>query len=226
MMFPKPYADFAQRLRVPAGFVLLIAFAWLSKPSISSMQTGLPVSICGLLLRAWAAGHLAKNEDLATSGPFAYVRNPLYLGTLITAAGLVVAAREFALTLLFAAVFVLVYLPAIELEEQHLRSIFPNYGYSLHNTRFPDSVSFDQPGNKTARILWGSYGVPQTLRVKVSIVAIPGTNNYRISPKVYTVSNAGEAGFESKRPLVSLWNSQFSSIFDQIAQQASGAGGY
>lgn len=106
------------------------------------------------------------------------------------------------------------------------QSIFPNYGYSLHNTRFPDSVSFDQPGNKTARILWGSYGVPQTLRVKVSIVAIPGTDNYRISPKVYTVSNAGEAGFESKRPLVSLWNSQFSSIFDQIAQQASGAGGY
>ena len=94
MMFPKPYADFAQRLRVPAGFVLLVAFAWLSQPSKFSMEVGLPISVLGLLLRAWAAGHLAKNQELATSGPFAYVRNPLYLGTLITAAGLVVAARE------------------------------------------------------------------------------------------------------------------------------------
>ena len=101
------------------------------------MEAGLPISLCGLLLRAWAAGHLAKNQDLATSGPFAYVRNPLYLGTLITAAGLVVAARESALTLLFAAVFVFVYLPAIELEEQHLRSIFPNYAdYAARIHRF------------------------------------------------------------------------------------------
>jgi protein-S-isoprenylcysteine O-methyltransferase Ste14 len=101
------------------------------------MEVGVPVSIAGLLLRGWAAGHLAKNQELATSGPFAYVRNPLYLGTLITAAGLVVAAREVWLALLFAAVFALVYLPAIELEEQHLRSIFPGYaGYAARIRRF------------------------------------------------------------------------------------------
>jgi protein-S-isoprenylcysteine O-methyltransferase Ste14 len=127
MIFPKPYADFAQRLRVPAGFILLITFAWLSRPSFRSLQIGLPISVLGLLLRAWAAGHLAKNEELATSGPFAYVRNPLYLGTLITAAGLVIAAGEIWLALIFAAAFLLVYLPAIELEEQHLQQIFPDY---------------------------------------------------------------------------------------------------
>jgi protein-S-isoprenylcysteine O-methyltransferase Ste14 len=137
MIFAKPYADFAQRLRVPAGFVLLIAFVWLSQPSKSSMEVGVPISLLGLLLRGWAAGHLAKNEDLATSGPFAYIRNPLYLGTLITAAGLVVAAREFWLAFLFGAVFFLVYLPAIELEEQHLRKIFPNYAeYAARIHRF------------------------------------------------------------------------------------------
>jgi protein-S-isoprenylcysteine O-methyltransferase Ste14 len=137
MMFRKPYADFAQRLRVPAGFVLLIAFAWLSRPSLLSIETGLPVSLLGLLLRGWAAGHLAKNRELATSGPFAYVRNPLYLGTLITAAGLVVAVRGIWLALLFAAVFLLVYLPAIELEEQHLRVIFPGYAeYAAKISRF------------------------------------------------------------------------------------------
>ena len=137
MMFPKPYADFAQRLRVPAGFVLLIAFAWLSQPSESSLQAGLPISVLGLFLRAWAAGHLAKNQNLATSGPFAYIRNPLYLGTLITAAGLVLAAGELPLGILFAAVFVLIYLPVIELEEQHLRNIFPGYAaYAARIHRF------------------------------------------------------------------------------------------
>jgi protein-S-isoprenylcysteine O-methyltransferase Ste14 len=80
---------------------------------------------------------LAKNQELATSGPFAYVRNPLYLGTLITAAGLVLAAREVWLAALFSVVFVLVYLPAIELEEQHLRTIFPGYGdYAARIQRF------------------------------------------------------------------------------------------
>jgi len=137
MMFPKPYADFAQRLRVPSGFVLLVAFAWLSQPSKVSMDAGLPISLLGLLLRGWAAGHLAKNQELATGGPFAYVRNPLYLGTLITASGLVTASRQSWLALLFAVVFVGVYLPAIELEEQHLRTIFPGYAaYAARIHRF------------------------------------------------------------------------------------------
>src|SRR6185312_14534142 len=86
-----------------------------------------PVSICGLALRAWAAGHLAKNQRLAQSGPYAATRNPLYLGTLIAALGLAVAGNSFGLALLFVALFLLVYLPAIELEEQHLTAILPGY---------------------------------------------------------------------------------------------------
>lgn len=125
--FPKPYADFVQRLRVPLGFLLAASFAWLADPSPGSLAAGLPVALAGGALRAWAAGHLAKNERLAVSGPFGYVRNPLYLGTLIVAGGLAVAARRLELGALFAAAFGLVYLPAIELEEQHLRRLFPHY---------------------------------------------------------------------------------------------------
>ena len=125
--FPKRYADFVQKLRVAGGFVLLLAFALFAKPSARSLVIGLPVSILGLTLRAWAAGHLAKDRDLAMSGPYAYMRNPLYAGTLVTAFGLLLAARNLWLALLFALIFVLVYLPAIELEEQHLREIFPQY---------------------------------------------------------------------------------------------------
>ncbi len=126
-LFPKPYADFVQRLRVVCGFLLLVTFAWLCRPSTLSLSIGLPVAVLGLLLRGWAAGHLAKDRDLATSGPYAYIRNPLYDGTLTAALGIVIASRSIGLAIIFTAVFFLVYLPAVELEEQHLREIFPDY---------------------------------------------------------------------------------------------------
>jgi protein-S-isoprenylcysteine O-methyltransferase Ste14 len=126
-MFSKTYADTVARLRVPMGFVLVAAFAWLSDPDTRSLAIGVPVSIAGLVLRAWAAGHLRKNTSLATSGPYAWIRNPLYLGTLIVAAGLVIASRRWELAVLFASVFAFVYFPVIELEEQHLRGLFPDF---------------------------------------------------------------------------------------------------
>jgi protein-S-isoprenylcysteine O-methyltransferase Ste14 len=127
MLFPKPYADAVARLRVPSGFLIVIVFAWFSSPTPLSMAVGIPISLLGLALRAWAAGCLAKNRELATGGPYAYTRNPLYIGTLLVAAGLAVASRSPGLALLFAVVFLLIYLPVIQNEEQHLRKIFPEY---------------------------------------------------------------------------------------------------
>jgi len=125
--FPKPYADRVARLRVTAGFVMVAAFVVFSRPSPRSLAIGIPLSLAGLALRAWAAGHLAKNQRLATSGPYAFTRNPLYLGTLLAALGLAAAGRSLATGILFSALFALVYLPAIELEEQHLMAILPDY---------------------------------------------------------------------------------------------------
>ena len=135
--FPKPYADFVQRRRVAFGFTLLAAFAWFSQPSPLSLLVGVPISLAGLLIRAWAAGHLSKNQQLATTGPYAYMRNPLYAGTLIVACGIVIACRSTVLAVIFLFAFVLVYLPAIELEEQHLRELFPAYdSYAARVYRF------------------------------------------------------------------------------------------
>ena len=134
-VFPKSYADRVARLRVTTGFVLVAAFAWFSHPDLRSLAWGMPLSVLGLLLRGWAAGHLEKDSRLATSGPYAHVRNPLYLGTLLVAAGLVVASRRWLLALLFAAVFLLIYLPAIELEEQHLAELFPDF--AIYASRVP-----------------------------------------------------------------------------------------
>jgi protein-S-isoprenylcysteine O-methyltransferase Ste14 len=103
--FPKRYADAVAKLRVPSGFVLVAVFAWFSRPTSHSLALGLPFGLLGLALRAWAAGCLAKNQQLATG----------------------VASRNIGLGILFIAVFLLVYLPVIQLEEQHLRNLFPEY---------------------------------------------------------------------------------------------------
>src|SRR5450432_743900 len=92
--FPKSYADVVARLRVPSGFLIVIVFALFSQPTAQSLAIGLPVSLIGLGLRAWAAGSLAKDRQLATGGPYAYARNPLYIGTLLVAAGLAVASSS------------------------------------------------------------------------------------------------------------------------------------
>ena len=128
MSFPKPYADAVAKLRVPIGFVLVLGFVWLSTPTPVSLAIGLPVAILGLIVRGWAAGHLEKNLALTESGPYAHVRNPLYLGTATVAAGFVIASRRWELGVLFGSVFLFIYLPVVELEEQHLRSLFPSYG--------------------------------------------------------------------------------------------------
>jgi len=135
--FPKRYADLAARGRVPAGFAVLAACLWLAEPTRASLLAGLPLMLAGLALRAWSAGHLAKNRRLATSGPYAYLRNPLYVGTVMIAAGLALASRQWPAAALLAAFFLLVYLPVIEQEEQHLRKLFPQYeAYARTTPRF------------------------------------------------------------------------------------------
>jgi len=105
-----------------------------------------------------------------------------------------------------------------------LQNVFPQYGYTVSSIHEFSSVSFNKDSNKVANIMWGSYGQPQTIHVKVNIIPIPGSLNYRLSPKVYTVTSQGEAGFESKRPLNGLWNSQFEPLLKMVSTQASGSG--
>ncbi|HUS05992.1 MAG TPA: isoprenylcysteine carboxylmethyltransferase family protein [Bryobacteraceae bacterium] len=153
--FPKGYADRVARLRVPGGFLLVCAFAYFSAPTVHSLAFGIPLSLAGLMLRAWAAGHLAKNESLANGGPYRWIRNPLYVGTLLVAAGFAIASRNGALAALFTAVFLLIYLPVIELEEQHLRKLFA--GYAGYAGRVPMLVPYKEPINSAARFRASLY---------------------------------------------------------------------
>ena len=152
--FPKPYADRVAKLRVAAGFIMVAAFLYFSTPTVESLWIGVPIAIAGLAVRAWAAGHLEKNMRLATSGPYAHVRNPLYLGTLTVAVGFAIASRRWELALLFAVMFIFVYLPVIELEEQHLRNLFPEYAdYAAHVPVLAPRIN----ANASGQFRWAVY---------------------------------------------------------------------
>ena len=154
-VFPKPYADLVARLRVTCGFIMVAAFAWFSRPDVLSLAVGLPVSALGIVLRAWATGHVEKNIRLAESGPYAYVRNPLYIGTLLAAVGFAIASRQWPLAVLFGVVFLFIYLPAIELEEQPLRKLFPDF--ATYAQRVPALWPTFQPLRRPGRFRWDLY---------------------------------------------------------------------
>jgi protein-S-isoprenylcysteine O-methyltransferase Ste14 len=174
IQFPKRYADLVARLRVPSGFLIVLVFALFSRPTPQSLMVGLPIAVLGLALRAWAAGSLAKNRQLATGGPYAHVRNPLYVGTLIVALGLVVASRSAGLGILFAAVFLLVYLPVIQLEEQHLRSLFPDF--AAYAAEVPALIPRLTPAEKEDRknpnpFRWRQYLINKEYQAGVGLAA-------------------------------------------------------
>ncbi len=127
MAFPKPYAEFAARARVPAGMVVAVLFVWLSGPDWGSLGLGMPWAAAGMLLRGWAAGHLEKNLTLTISGPFARMRNPLYLGSLLAGMGFAIAASHGLVLVLIGVFFLFFYLPVVEEEERHLGKLFPEY---------------------------------------------------------------------------------------------------
>ena len=113
-----------QRWRVPLGFLCGALFLIFARPRPLMLAIGGVVALLGLALRAWAAGHIRKNAQLATSGPYAYTRNPLYLGSFLLGVGFTVASGQPLLGLLFAALFLGIYLPVMRVEAATLAELF------------------------------------------------------------------------------------------------------
>ena len=117
----------ARRIRVPLGFIFAIVYIWLARPTKTSLIAGALVLLPGLLLRGLASGHVQKDKQLTTSGPYAYTRNPLYLGSLMLAAGFAIAALSWTIVAIMLAMFAAIYIPVIAGEERYLRQTFPDY---------------------------------------------------------------------------------------------------
>jgi protein-S-isoprenylcysteine O-methyltransferase Ste14 len=121
------WSRLARRIRVPLGFAFAALYIWLARPTWLSIAIGAAIALAGVGLRAVASGHISKNSELATSGPYAHTRNPLYLGSIIIAAGFAIAALRLLVLVLMVTVFLLIYIPVILAEEEFLRSRFPEF---------------------------------------------------------------------------------------------------
>jgi protein-S-isoprenylcysteine O-methyltransferase Ste14 len=138
----------ARRIRVPMGFVVALFYLLTAHPSAHSLLWSLLLTVPGVALRAYASGYVNKNTELTTTGPYAYTRNPLYLGSMLIAFGFAVAAHSWWTGLVLAVLFALIYIPTIRSEEEFLRGQFSEFdGYCQRVPRLFPSL----------RILFGTH---------------------------------------------------------------------
>lgn len=121
------WSRIARRIRVPLGFIFAALYIWLARPAWWSISLGAGISLFGVLVRALASGHVRKNEELTTTGPYGHTRNPLYLGSIIIAIGFAIAARSLWIGIVLVVLFLAIYVPVIRSEEEFLRGKFANF---------------------------------------------------------------------------------------------------
>jgi protein-S-isoprenylcysteine O-methyltransferase Ste14 len=134
----------AKRIRVPLGFLFAIFFLWRARPEWWSLGTGSAVALAGVWIRALSSGHVKKNEELATTGPYAYTRNPLYFGSIVIALGFALASLRWEIAAALVFMFAAIYVPVIRGEEQFLSGHFADY--SDYCMRVPRLVPRLRPG--------------------------------------------------------------------------------
>jgi hypothetical protein len=125
----------ARRIRVPLGFVFAAVFLWMARPTLHSLLWSLLLVVPGVWLRGFASGYVRKNTELATTGPYAHTRNPLYLGSMLIAFGFAAAAGSWIILVALAVLFAVIYLPTIRSEETFLRGHFA--GFDAYAAKVP-----------------------------------------------------------------------------------------
>jgi protein-S-isoprenylcysteine O-methyltransferase Ste14 len=158
----------ARRIRVPLGFLtaaLYLFELWRREPRLSAVAWSLLLVLPGLWLRAYASGYVKKNRELTQTGPYAHTRNPLYLGSILIAAGFAVALLSWPVAAMLAAMFLIVYVPVIASEERFLRSNFPDFdAYCDRVPRLMPRLTAAAPPPGQTEVLSGKYSVDQYLR--------------------------------------------------------------
>jgi protein-S-isoprenylcysteine O-methyltransferase Ste14 len=137
----------ARRIRVPLGFLaagLYLFELWRRAPQPAAVAWSLALVLPGLWLRGYAAGYVKKNRELTRSGPYAHTRNPLYLGSMLMAAGFALALLSWPVALVLACGFLVIYVPVIASEERFLRATFPEF--EDYCSRVPRIVPRITPG--------------------------------------------------------------------------------
>lgn len=147
------------RWRVPLGFVTAALTLVLATPSRRSIAMGIAIAAVGEAIRLWAAGHLEKSREVTRSGPYRFMRHPLYVGSSIMAIGVVVAAGSRAAAVLAAIYMVSTITAAVRAEEAYLRRAFGDtYDRYRASTAEPMQRTFSLARamrNKEYRAVWG-----------------------------------------------------------------------
>jgi len=165
------WAKVARRIRVPLGFAFAALYLWLAHPTRRSLLSGVVFVAMGLALRGLASGHVQKNEQLTTTGPYAYTRNPLYLGSLILATGFAIAARSLWVALVLVILFLAIYLPVIRAEEKYLEERFPEF--ASYAGRVPRMLPRWTPsGDCGGKFSWALYWKHREYNATLGSVAI------------------------------------------------------
>jgi protein-S-isoprenylcysteine O-methyltransferase Ste14 len=115
---------FLTRFRVALGFTLAAFVLWFARPAWSTWAAGAAIAACGELLRLWAAGHLEKSREVTSSGPYRYLRHPLYMGSSLIGLGLAIASTSLVVAALIGIYLGLTLSAARRSEEAHLREKF------------------------------------------------------------------------------------------------------
>jgi hypothetical protein len=155
----------ARRIRVPLGFAtaaLYLFELWRREPDPGAVAWSLALVVPGLWLRGYASGYVKKNQELTTTGPYAWVRNPLYLGSILIAAGFAVALLSWAVALALAVMFVAIYVPVIVSEERFLRATFP--GFDAYCRQVPRLIPRLRPTPGVSEMEKGSFSLPLYLK--------------------------------------------------------------
>ena len=137
---------------MPLGFFCAALFIVFARPRPVTLLIGFGISILGLLIRAWASGHIRKNSALAISGPYAFTRNPLYLGSFILGLGFTIGAGRWPLAILFGVLFLGIYLPVMRVESATMGQIFGE-DFSAYSRAvplfFPRFTAYRKPDDAT-----------------------------------------------------------------------------
>jgi protein-S-isoprenylcysteine O-methyltransferase Ste14 len=158
----------ARRIRVPLGFLtaaLYLFELWRRQPHLSAVCWSLFLVVPGLWLRGYASGYVKKNRELTQTGPYAYTRNPLYLGSILIAGGFAVALLSWPVAAMLTAMFLIIYVPVIASEERFLRSAFPDFAAYCHRVPrlIPRLTPAPPPENQT-EVSSGKFSIDLYLR--------------------------------------------------------------
>lgn len=168
------WSRIARRIRVPVGFAFSVVYIWLAHPRWLTLGIGAAIAFLGIAIRAFASGHVKKNAELTTTGPYAYTRNPLYLGSIVLGAGFAVAAWNWIVALGMAAIFVVIYIPVIRGEEAFLRQTFPGFDdYALRVPRLiPRFTAAGERGAFSSQLYWKHREYNALLGTAVMLAAL------------------------------------------------------